>query len=100
MEQALAPTQMAYDRIQQAGTRSPLKLPNGIVISYGLTHAGIVIRGICPGYKSDRIVAWTHLARSLSDPLKEAERVVIETLENKLAEDRHQRLEDVIAAVE
>lgn len=77
---ALPPTQVAYDRIQRAGCRSPL-VQDDVVVVYELRKDGIRVRAVSDdGMELGRVVSWTVLALDVNDPLVEAQRWVIDGL--------------------
>lgn len=75
----LSPTQTAYDRIQRAGTRSPMTMGN-ISIVYELCNEGIRIDGRTPSMRCSKIVSWHDLAFSKADPLKQRHDLVVASL--------------------
>jgi len=72
-QDALAPTQLAYDRIQRAATRSPTNFPAAFAAIHielcpdGIRTVGIKNSGA--GLKTSHVTTWSELARCQSDPL-------------------------------
>ena len=80
-----SPTQIAYDRIQQAGTRSPILVPcdltedkEAILVRHELCHQGVALRltsqRLADGefLSYNHVVSWSELAFAVEDPLKHA----------------------------
>jgi hypothetical protein len=84
---ALPPTQLAYDRLQQASVRSPLVVGN-VRLVYELCKEGICIRAksalVYKCFELVRIVSWHQLAMCHANPLNMAETALLEQMERAL----------------
>lgn len=74
------PTQVAYDRIQRAGARSPMNLNGGHIWSE-LYQDGIRVRCLrTDGLERETLVSWRRIAMAKGDPLLRAHLDLIDYL--------------------
>jgi hypothetical protein len=79
MARKTPPTQTAYDRIQQAGTRSRMVIGD-VAIVYELCKDGICIAARTEHLRCNKIITWRELALCETDPLVRQHREILEEI--------------------